>query len=351
MSFVDELEELKKLGQINSQILNAFSFSVPWMSLACSSFAFLLFAIHKHNHKNVLFFLFKWQYACCFVYSLNLILLDKHFTSTIFSYNPNRGVNDAICKTVNFASKLVYCIPSWMQVMITFDRFWSVFLVNKIKFKRTKLTLLILILSGFIFLFVINSIHLAYYALTKKTYLSVFNVSSNRSILMLANITNCVQRESKIVLAQDLTFVVCRVFLPLLVMIVSNFLLMKKLAISSKSVNQNGNSSQVKRRERSFTLTVVILNGSFLVFNLGIVAYYAVWHYISISKNNFFSNVQYGRFVVFESVASLVSYMYPLLQFWLDLGFNRLFRKEISEFFISIIGRHNQIFKSSQKSL
>lgn len=118
-SSLDELESLRELGKISDLITRYFVYTIPWLSLAFSSIAFVSLLLRRYGHQSLLFFLFKWQYAISIVYTLNLLFLDYKFSPLIAAYDLTRYVDATTCAMVNMISKFIYCLPSWLQVVFS----------------------------------------------------------------------------------------------------------------------------------------------------------------------------------------------------------------------------------------
>ena len=108
------------LISVSVKIHLIFTYSVPWFGLAVSIFAIiaLMKSRPRNRGKNLLIFIFKWQYAIAIVYWLNMIFNDDLFSLDLFNYSIRRYVSDPICKLTTMAKQFFYCAPPWMQVVI-----------------------------------------------------------------------------------------------------------------------------------------------------------------------------------------------------------------------------------------
>lgn len=120
MATPSELEFIQILSDIDIKTSTYFSYTLPWIGLACSSIAFVTLMVRKYGDQNMLYFLFKWQYALCVVYSLNIVFFDSNYTKFIGNYVFIRNVTDSACKFFNMIAKYIYCLPSWLQVVTLF---------------------------------------------------------------------------------------------------------------------------------------------------------------------------------------------------------------------------------------
>ena len=222
--------------------------------------------------------------------------------------------------------------------MLTFDRLWNVFLENKIKIKRSKktVTIFILIILGFVFL--VDQLHMVYYVQNSKTTTLVFNSTLNKTVSVVQTITVCVQPNSQVVLAQDMVFVIMRIALPFAIMFVCDVILVIHIRKSRKRIIHG----RKEKKEHNFTKAVTIMNGSFLACNIGVVVYYIIVYYLRFSGTSFSIVASYIN-SLFGTCAILLSYIFTLSQFLIDMIFNKIFRKEIIVTFMILTGRRNQV--------
>lgn len=209
---------------------------------------------------------------------------------------------------------------------------------NKIRIKRTKVTVTILILIVLGFVLVVDQVNMAYYLANNKLFVPVFNKTLNRTLYVGISVASCTQSNSNLVLAQDLIYVSMRILLPFIIMVVCNVILIKHIRKSRNRVIRGRN----ERKEQSFTKAVAIMNVSFIICNIGVVAYYIIVYYLKFSGNKLgqvptYINSLYG------TCAILVSYIFTLSQFFVDIIFNKVFRKEILLVFLILTGRQNQV--------
>jgi len=221
---------------------------------------------------------------------------------------------------------------------MTFDRLWSVYLENKLKIKRNKKTVTILILIVITFVFAIDQIYLAYYVQNFNYPILVFNQTLNKSVIVIIIVGICNQKNQQISQAQDMIFVIMRIILPFIIMAICNSILINHIRQSRKRVIRGRN----ERKNHSFTLSVAIMNGSFLIFNIGVTVYYIIFYYNYYSRNSF-GNVGNTILSFYGNCSIILSYFFILCQFLVDMIFNKIFRKEIIITFLIITGRRNQV--------
>ena len=209
---------------------------------------------------------------------------------------------------------------------------------NKIKIKRTKLTVTVLILIVFGFVFAADQVNMAYYLVNTNKPVPVFNQTLNKTVYVSIRVASCTQANTQLVLAQDIMFVIMRIILPFIIMVVCNVILINHIRRSRNRVVRG----RKERKEQSFTKAVAIMNGTFLACNIGVVAYYIIVYYLKFSGNKFALVPSY-IVSLYGTCANLLSYIFTLSLFFIDMIFNKIFRKEILLVLLIITGRQNQV--------
>lgn len=105
------------------QIYTIFSYSVPWVGIILSVFATIALMKPRRRRKNLLIYIFKWQYLISIIFWLNMLFNDSQFTLRLFNYSLMQSVSDPICKLSNMLLRFFYCASPWMQVVIVTPMF------------------------------------------------------------------------------------------------------------------------------------------------------------------------------------------------------------------------------------
>jgi hypothetical protein len=195
------------------------------------------------------------------------------------------------------------------------------YLENRLGIKRCKKNITILILIVISLVFVISQVNMLYYAIS--TRYPVFNTTLNK-YTFINNTLVCTQSNLDILFIQDMIFVLMRIILPFVIMVSCNVFLVKHISKTRKLVIRG----RKQKREHSFTIAVSIMNASFLVCNIGVAVYYVVIYYLAFSGDSMPSR-PYNIFIMFGSCATLFSYIFTFSEFFIDMFFNKVFRKEI----------------------
>lgn len=210
---------------------------------------------------------------------------------------------------------------------------WSVYLENKLGIKRNKTNLMILILSVIGFVFSVN--YLQINKIEENDFYAPLNISVNVS----KNQTICIQDNTQILLAQDIVFVIMRIVLPFIIMFTCNVILIRHIRKTRKVIIRG----RKEKREQSFTKAVAIMNGSFLAFNIAVVVYYIVIYYYELSSTTSLPLVLYSINYFYGIWAILLSYLFIMYQFFVDMAFNKIFRKKVHGELVILAGRRNQM--------
>ena len=121
MPSAQDLAFINNLISINSRVQLYFSYSGPWLGLAFSTFALLALVLPERREKNLIIYIFGWQYAIGVIYALNMLFNDPAFSQKLFGYTFKQSVSDPVCKLSNMLLRLFYCASPWMQVVLFFS--------------------------------------------------------------------------------------------------------------------------------------------------------------------------------------------------------------------------------------
>ena len=233
--------------------------------------------------------------------------------------------------------------------MIALDRFWSIYLAQKVKFTINKLHLTIFICVMFFSVACMNIPHFWVVA-----YPSEIPDPNNANDTII--VSNCYSL-TDFVYIQDLMFILVRSIVPFILIAFVSLLLILKIRATKKNISPSSSNSHLnstatptnaghsasKKREMRFTIAVCFINGSFIFLNL-IMFIYLIISYSVFDR----SPLLQVQILLLGTIGKLLSFMFTLFEFWRDLLLNRLFRKEVFDFFLIITGNNKKI-KNSQK--
>lgn len=110
-------QQVKTLKTVYSQLPLYFSYCGPWIGLSFSIVGFLVLVIRKRREKNLVIYLFSWQYIFGILFSLNMLFNDSQFSQALFGITLKQFVSDPICKISNMFLRFFYVASPWMQVV------------------------------------------------------------------------------------------------------------------------------------------------------------------------------------------------------------------------------------------
>jgi hypothetical protein len=106
------------LTTVNNQLKLYFSYCAPWLGIALAIISLGVLLIRKRREKNLIIYLFAWQYAVGILFCLNILFLDPQFSLKLFGFTFKQYVSDPVCKLSNMFLRFFYCLSPWMQVVI-----------------------------------------------------------------------------------------------------------------------------------------------------------------------------------------------------------------------------------------
>lgn len=258
--------------------VSLYLFSRPKMNKTYMGYLFAILSIW--NNVQLIYELLIIKAPLVFLYSLNTCGLLTYFKQNIFN------------------------ISSWLHVIISIERFICVSQPKRIPTKK----LLNLIMGIFIlFIVVTNTTYLFFYQVNE------FN-TTNFTVKFCAS-------SKQVVITSETIVMLMRVYIPLILIIVLNLLVFKKM------LKKNFCLAQVKKEYR-YTI---------LVFQLGIIywLFYAptsicvILNVVKLISNNLFTQeyqIEIYNFVL--NMSHLVCLLYHCWFFFLNLWLNKAFRNE-----------------------
>lgn len=198
-----------------------------------------------------------------------------------------------------------------------------------------------------VLVFVVNCIYFEVYA---ATALSRGCLHFGGSQLTVINNTVIITQVNTIFTQSiaDATFVVVRVLIPFFIMVTLNAILIRYITLSKKKIATKTKDSKQKKESR-FTTSIILINAFFFIFQFPEVVKQILRYSYFIPYANSIWIVANSSFTLFGNITLLWSYCFTLLEFFLDITFNSLFRAEILSVFDFILKRKTPT-NSEQKS-
>ena len=226
--------------------------------------------------------------------------------------------SNANCIALSWYRKSVIQSPSWIQVIITLERYLSICYPNKFGLFKRKRNVIGMFLTVIVTLTVVN-MGQAWYYLNNSYY--VYNDDDNSSLVPL-NTTSVCTSSTAVSLLTDIINVLFRFLFPITIMIVLNVLISRRLYESKK---RSGLINRSLTQERNYTFTVFGFNVLFFVLNLPWSVYYVLNHIQSSGIVVFSASLDLAILRLMNSIVFSIFYLNNLSSFFLIILFNKIF--------------------------
>ena len=273
-----------------------------------------------------------------FFYSIlsivNFLILIVYFFFMDSYRTMNYDLNtysDISCIMITFIKRTLRSVPTWIETLITFDRFLLVLYPNRFNFMKNKINLSIIMFIMIIFLCIANSSNFFYYlsySYKNKTYI---DNNLNKTVYNGTYLVSISCTASKTVnLMGDLSAPTIKTFIPGIIMGILSFMIVKKVRRSRKEIKriQSYNSNDASSKERQFTVSILCINSVFLTLNLPI---FIITLIKQIYDNAFNYQDPYIKTIILSIylITFDIANLYHSFMFFIFLIFNKLFLKEI----------------------
>ena len=221
------------------------------------------------------------------------------------------NLGDSFCRGFMFLRRYHLQASSWMSVLISFDRFTFVLYEQRFKFMKNKL-----ILSGLIFavmfLVALSDVENLFYYLTWSNKTSSYSCVASNTVTV----------------ASDIIAMIVRIYIPMLLMVVFDGLMIYRIAKKSRS-SKLARKNSLKRKEHHFTVSVLSANFAFFLYNIPLAIFFIFYDsllYSNAFKNNSTLSALYSLYM---NILVSISFFDQTFSVFMYFGFNKLFRKEL----------------------
>lgn len=219
----------------------------------------VLISIRKNlNKTNMGFFYITMAVTNLMQLLFYVFIQESH---EVFKYNPLIE-SDFSCKILMYIRRIIRQASPLIEAIMTFDRLLSVYIPRKTFFHKWQFMLILFSIILGLFS-VINISNLFFYVE------SIFDPYENRTELYCTSSTFNME-------LTDVTSTVLRTFIPFVTMLLFNILIAKKMMGSKAKIAASGKSL---RRQYQFTITVIGMNGFFLILNLPLSIYFIIKYF------------------------------------------------------------------------
>lgn len=272
-----------------------------------------------------------------------LILLFVHYFNVSISSDLSLKSNFS-CAFIMYILRVSVHIPSWIQVLITYDRYISVVYPNRFHFIKEKRKLAVIIICIILVLMLFNSANLWFSIVETSSSKNITTnyVSGNTSwtnISILTSVSRSCTSNKGLFLYRDIVGAVFRSVFPFIFMFVGNCLLIRAF-LSSKKRSKSHNLKQPTalatgtlislttiRKEHQFAVTIFVLNIFFIIIYSPLavtIVLSGIYYYDpSLASPTWIA----GNTLAFN-ISVYIGLLNNILPFFVNLKFNKLFRKE-----------------------
>ncbi|RNA19683.1 hypothetical protein BpHYR1_030492 [Brachionus plicatilis] len=242
------------------------------------------------------------------------------------------SISNFMCKSILLWRRIVIQCPSWVQVIITYDRYKTICHPNSSR-KETRTSIILKFLGLFAFMFFLNMVHL-WYNLKETVGISTIYDNLTNQLYNLTRVSRICTASSGILLTTDIIIVLFRAYIPFL---------------SRQKFKSNGSMS---KKEYYFTFTI-FRNALFFMFNLNKYLLYAIFLklvevHIQI-KHDVTNFVTFERLMKCSKIFSIQTqyYLFLLKNFFVTNNFN-IYKSSIIIFILSLYSIRWMFFFSTK---
>lgn len=302
------------INTLNNQFVYYFVLSSSAIGIPGNLISMLVFIrIMFKNPKINMGFLYTCQTAIDATVLIFTLLVFRGSTY-LFGYLV-LNYNLTYCRTFAFLRRFVLQASSWMVVIISFDRFTFVLYESRFKFMRSKLNLSAIIL-GVMFLLAIADLENFFYYIDSAT----FKCTSSNTISVAA----------------DMVAVFFRTYIPLVLMLVFNILMINRI-FKRKRSSMIIHNNAIKRKEHHFTIAVISCDVLFFLSKFPLSVFYILYDidlYSGVFKKDSTLSVVYSFYLnIFVSISSFDQ----IFSIFMYFSFNKVFHKEFCRMFLSCL--------------
>jgi hypothetical protein len=291
-----------------------FAFAMPIGALS-NLLAFVTYSRKRLNKTNIGYFN-RW---IAFANIITLLFSFMMNSGLYFPFDVNTFSTPS-CQFIMYGRKTMRELSPMLEVLFTFDRYLNVVYPSKSQFLKKNRNIFFMIMVITVILLLVNIENLYFYVDTSHTQ---FVTVDNETKIYTSK--SCTANQW-ITISSDLVVDSFRCFIPVVLMSVFSFLILRKLKQSSKVRSTiNRTQSSQESRDSQFTKTLIHLNACFIVFTMPIAIVYIIKDtYLYTFK----ADLTYFIMNFAWNVAFNFSTIHYVAFFFLNFYFNQLFRRE-----------------------
>jgi hypothetical protein len=260
-------------------------------------------------------FLYRWQTIIDIIVLLLLIFI---FRSNVLLRISVAAQADILCRSFTLLRRSVLHFSSWISVYITFDRFIKIHHPSKLLFMQNKKKVSLFICVMFLVITILNLPNFFFYqeVLTTMRIQNITFLENNMTVInrtrLISSSTMRCTANLEINLASDIISISLRTYLPFILMLIFDIIVIKDLFVSKAKLSISNQKKEIK-----FSLAVIFITVSIFIFNGALSVAFLMVYTNSITS----SNVWYTFTVTF-------SFYLQTFSFFINFFLNSLFRNE-----------------------
>jgi hypothetical protein len=262
--------------------------------------------------------------SLCFFDILTMLnsLPFTQFLPTLDLYLSSRS--SVLCKLVMIYRRATTQAPSWLHVLITFDRFLSVCYPKKMKHFRRRSTLICIIVIIPCVLLILNIQHIFYDIYESNSTSLIFMNGTNESTIVFNYKRICSASET-LQSVVEFVYVLLRAFIPFSIKL---FLNIKLIKCFLKSKKRSNNKNLASKREKIFTITVIVMDISYFLLYMPWSGYFIALNIykLSTAENNELWN---ANMMLVQSITYSIALVNNFSSFFVNIVMNSIFRNEL----------------------
>jgi hypothetical protein len=276
---------------------------------------FSLYIYQKPSmNKTNMGYLFTCQSCVDAAYLFFLIVnvqppINKHFSHS-----------DHLCKLSNFAVSYLYNLSPWTNAFICMERFLFVLFPRSCQLIKSKRNLTALFIVMFALIALASG---GYFA----SFIRVNRIRWNNRTERLYDCTVDLNLARMFSIINPLM----RPILPTFLIVLMNILMLSRIK-QNKRRCVNSKEKAFSRKEKRFTLVVVAMSVTFVLFNLPSLAI-SIYNLVFIANGRVSSPVAWSNYLRFSTTITHFSIMYQSGYFFVLLASNNIFRGEALRLF------------------
>jgi hypothetical protein len=227
------------------------------------------------------------------------------------------------CKILSFIQRVSLDIPSFQQVMITFQFYMSIkFPMKFIAFQNSKKQYLFIILGMVVFAIAENIGYFFFELTLTYSNLTRVNASANETSI---GYTNVCYASFYLILGSGIASLIFRNFLPFIIMLIFNILIIYHIIQNHLKVNK----SYKARGHKHFFISIMTINLIFFIlylpWSIGQIIVFVQYFFTARTLTETVDKAV----IFFYTVGWSISYLNYIFPFFVYIQFNRLFRKQL----------------------